>query len=128
MMKKILILFLFSVSLCALFFPELIVTHKVSPLLLGDYNLEYVGSFTLTSFFYQGGIQLWNYFGQMPFLFFYTTLGMFKLPNVLTALVYYCLSPFTDHPAQFFHQVFLSVDVLVCRYCFLYGSVGFICF
>jgi len=101
---------------CALIFPETFLLGKSSFFSWSDYLVDYQSTFALTGFFYQGGIQLWDFFGQMPHVFFWLTHGMFRLPNVLTAAVYILLSPFTDNSAQFFNQVFAIVYIgsLLC--------------
>jgi hypothetical protein len=105
-------IFLATLFIFTLCFPEIILTKKVSFVQLGDYFIDYVMASLTTNFLYQGGIQLWDYFGQMPLAYYYTTLGLFKLPGILTAGVYYVLSPFADNSGQFFHQVFSLVYVL----------------
>ncbi len=101
---------------CAMVFPETFLLGKSSFASWSDYLVDYQSTFALTGFFYQGGIQLWDFFGQMPHVFFWMTHGMFRLPNVLTAIVYVLLSPFSDNSALFFNQVFAVVYIgsLLC--------------
>ncbi len=97
---------------CAVIFPEIILKHEISFVTFNDYTVDYTTTFALTTFFYQGGIQLWDFFGQMPHTFLMTTLGMFQLPGILTALSFVLLSPFADNSAQCFHAVFSVVYIL----------------
>jgi len=92
-----------------LIFPEISFHRGISFLMWGDCLLDFFSTFTLTGFFYQGGIQLWDFFGQLPHTFFWVTHGMFRIPNVLSALVYVLLSPFADNSARFFDSVFSIV-------------------
>lgn len=99
---------LFSASVCATIaaYPEVFITFRTGFILWSDYNLEYSLGFILTNFFYQGGLQLWDYFGQMPMAYTYATYGLFKFQNVITALIYFILAPFSEHSAQLYHHVF----------------------
>ena len=67
----IFILFAAAVLITLAVYPEVFFTSHTSFVLWSDYAVEYQLTFTLTSFFYQGGLQLWNYFGQMPFFHTY---------------------------------------------------------
>jgi len=100
----------------ALIFPEIFLHRGISFFSWDDYLIDYQSTFALTGFFYQGGIQLWDFFGQLPHAYFWLTHGMFRLPNVLTAIVYVILSPFVDNSAQFFDRVFsiVYVGTLLC--------------
>jgi len=101
---------------CALIFPDTFLLGKSSFFTWSDYLVDYQATFVLSGFFYQGGVQLWDFFGQLPHVFFWVTHGMFRLPDVLTAIVYVLLSPFADNSAQFFNQVFAFVYIgtLLC--------------
>jgi len=101
---------------CALIFPETVLQGKDSFSIWSDYLIDFQSTFVMTGFFYQGGVQLWDFFGQLPHVYFWMTHGMFRLPNVLTALVYVLLSPFADHSGKFFNQVFAIVYIgtLLC--------------
>ena len=103
----VLILFAVSVLVSMIVYPEVYVLFNTGFILWSDDNLEYSLSFILTNFFYQGGLQLWDYFGQMPMTFVYATYGLFKFQNVIAALLYYALSPFSGDSAQLFHQAFV---------------------
>ncbi len=92
-----------------LIFPEVCLNNAVSFLTWGDYLIDYHSTFALTGFFYQGGLQLWDFFGQLPHMFYFVTHGMFQVPAILTAAVYIVGSPFADHSARFFYQVFAFV-------------------
>ncbi len=101
---------------CALLFPETFLQGKSSFTVWSDYLIDYQSTFALTGFFYQGGLQLWDFFGQLPHVYFWVTHGMFRLPNVLTALVYVLFSPFAHNSAVFFNRVFALVYIgsLLC--------------
>ena len=113
-MKKVLrsnfatvfIMFLAAALLTVAVYPEVFITFKTSFMLWNDYCVEYPPVFVLTNFFYQGGIQLWDFFGQMPYFHTFATLGLFKFPNVVTALSFYLLEPFCGNSSQLFHHVF----------------------
>lgn len=102
----VLILFAVSILISMIVYPEVYVSFNTGFILWSDYNLEYSLSFILTNFFYQGGIQLWDYFGQMPMTFVHATYGLFKFQNVVATLLYCALSPFSGDSAQLFHQAF----------------------
>ena len=108
---------------CALIFPEVILQHTTSFLTWGDYLVDYESTFVLTGFFYQGGIELWDFFGQLPHAFFWMTLGMFKLPNLLCSIAYVLLSPFSDIPPYFSIRYFPSSTLV--PYCASGPSVFF---
>ena len=75
------ILFFAAALITVLVYPEVFVYFKTSFVLWQDYCIEYPLTFILTNFFYQGGLQLWDFFGQMPLTYDYATYGLFKLPN-----------------------------------------------
>ncbi len=77
-----------------------------------DFYIDFLGSFLLTNFIYQGNVQLWDNFDQMPHAYFCLTYGVYKLPNALTAITYALLSPFSDDPAKLFTHVFAAVHFL----------------
>lgn len=106
MLGTVLMLFAASVLISVVAYPEVFITFRTGFILWSDYNLEYSLGFMLTNFLYQGGIQLWDYYGQMPMTYIYATYGLFKFQNVVTALMYYGLAPFSDNSAQLFHHVF----------------------
>jgi len=87
-------------------YPEIFLSFKTSFTSWNDICVEYPPVFALTSFFYQGGLQLWDFFAQMPYFHSYDTLGLFKFPNVVSAVTYYLLNPFTSDSARLFHHVF----------------------
>ncbi|MBI4309225.1 MAG: YfhO family protein [Candidatus Omnitrophica bacterium] len=95
--------------LAVFIFPEVFLNPSTSFIWWHDYLVAYHTTFVLTGFLYQGGIQLWDFFGQMPHMYLWITHGMFHLPGMLTALVYWLLSPFTQNSAEFFHNVFSFV-------------------
>ena len=45
-------------------------------------------------------------FGQMPLTYVYATYGLFKLPNVMSAVAYWFFSPLSQDSSQFFYHVF----------------------
>lgn len=98
--------FISSVVVSFLAYPEIFLTFQTSFMLFDDYLLEYFNTAIIASFMAQGGIQLWDHFGQMPFAYLFTTLGTFKFPNVVSACVFYALSPLSDHTGALFHHVF----------------------
>jgi hypothetical protein len=108
----ILLLFTASAVLSLIVYPEVYVFMRTSFILWSDYNLEYSLNFILTNFFYQGGLQLWDYYGQMPMTFVYGTYGLCKFQNVVAALLYYVFSPFSGDSAQFFHNAFAWGNLL----------------
>ena len=105
-------LFLAAVGVSAIVYPEVFISFKTSFALWNDYCIEYPLTFVLTNFFYQGGIQLWNHYGQLPFFHTYVAYGLFKFPNVLTAIVYCLMAPFCEDSSRLFHQVFTWVNLM----------------
>lgn len=106
--------------LLALFFPTLLITRKVSFIYMQDYLNDYKAVHLLIQFFYQKGIQLWDFFSQMPHAYFFATFGTFKVANLLTALTYVGTSGFFYDQAKFLHDVFAWVYVpvlLILRAC-----------
>ena len=97
--------------LAVVIYPEIFLQRGISFANWDDYLIDYQSTFMITGFFYQGGIQLWDYFGQVPHAFLWVTHGMFRLPNLLTSAAYILLSPFTDNSAQFFDRVFSIVYI-----------------
>ena len=105
-LTKVFVLFLGAALISVAVYPEIFVAFKASFVLWSDYCVEYPLTFILTTFLYQGDIQLWNFFGQMPFCHTYAVMGLFKLPNVITAIAFYFLAPFSRDSGQLFHHVF----------------------
>jgi hypothetical protein len=106
-----LMLFLASALLSVVIYPEVFVYFKTSFVLWQDYCVEYPLTFVLTNFFYQGGLQLWDFFGQMPLTYVYATFGLFKLPNLISAIAYYLCHPFVHNSSQLFHHVFTLANL-----------------
>ena len=104
--KPVFLLCLLAILLSVCVYPEVFLKPNISFLWWNDYLVDYHTTFVLTGFLYQGGIQLWDFFGQMPHMYLWVTHGMFKLPNILTALVYWVVSPFSQNSAVCFHHVF----------------------
>jgi len=103
----VLILFLAAVALSVIAYPELFLYFKTSVIVWPDYDVEYAPVFALTSFFYQGGIQLWDFFSQMPYVYAFTALGILKFPSLVTAGLYWVLHPFSHNSAALFYHVFI---------------------
>ena len=55
------ILFFAAALISVLVYPEVFVNFKTSFVLWQDYCVEYPLTFVLTNFFYQGGVQLWDF-------------------------------------------------------------------
>ncbi len=102
-----LVLFAAAVLVSIAVYPEVFISSKMSVVIWSDYCVEYAPTFILTTFLYQGGLQLWDFFAQMPYFHTYAVLGLFKFPNVVTAISYYLLAPFTEDSSHLFHQVFI---------------------
>jgi hypothetical protein len=100
------VLFFVSALLSSLIYSEVFFTFKTSFILWYDYVVEYFMTFILTTYFYQGGIQLWDVYGQMPMDFNFVTMGMFKFQNIVTAILFYIFAPFADHTGEMYHRVF----------------------
>ena len=114
-------LFLVAALLLTAVYPEIFITFKTSFILWSDYCIDYPLTFVLTNFFYQGGIQLWDFFGQMPYFHTYAVFGLFKFPNVMTAMVYYALAPFSEDSGRLFHHVFAWVNLMTLLFIRLAG-------
>lgn len=108
----VLVLFVAAVLISVAVYPEIFITFKISFVLWSDYLIEYPLTFILTNFFYQGGLQLWDFFGQMPFFHTYAVFGLFKFPNVVTAIAYHVLAPFADDSSRLFFHVFAWVNLM----------------
>lgn len=108
----ILVLFLIAAAVSVMIYPELFLKFKISPVLWSDYCVEYPLNFILTTFFYQGGLQLWNMFGQMPYYHTYAVEGLFKFPNVVTSIAYYLTAPFLGYTSQLFEHLFIWVNLM----------------
>ena len=106
--KDILICFSISILLVLLCFPEFLIPPKIAYALNG----EYVGAYIMTNWLYHGGLQLWDRYDQMSFAYFILTNGMIKIFQVLTAIVYWCISPFVCDQAKAFHHTFSIVYLL----------------
>jgi len=105
-------LFLTAAIIFVIAYPELFITFKTSFALWPDVCFDYPLAFVLTNFFYQGGLQLWNFYGQMPFFHTYAVLGLFKFPNVMAAITYYLLAPFSGDSGRLFHHVFAWANLM----------------
>jgi hypothetical protein len=108
----VIVLFLIAALIFVAVYPEIFITFKLSLTMWDPYIIDYPLTFILTTFFYQGGIQLWDYFGQMPYFHTYAVFGLFKFPNVITAITYYILAPFTEDSSRLFSQVFVWADLM----------------
>jgi len=100
------VLFAAAALILVLVHPEIFITFNITFSSWNDICVEYPPTFALTTFLYQGGLQLWDYFAQMPYFHTYAALGVFKFPNVVTALAYYLLAPFSGDSSRLFHHVF----------------------
>jgi hypothetical protein len=103
-----LLAFCSAVLLAAIIFPEFLIDRHLE-FVRGSFYADYWGSFTLTNFFYQGGIQLWDPYDQIPMAYPYFILGIGKFFNVLVSLVYILFSPLTTFNADFFEQAYSGV-------------------
>ena len=102
----VLALFLIAVLAFVVIYPQVFIGFKMSFVLWNDYCIDYPLTFVLTNFFYQGGIQLWDYFGQMPYFHTLAVFGLFKFPNVVTAVTYYILAWFSEDSGRAFPSYF----------------------
>jgi len=105
-------LFAIAVLITVVVYPDTFVNFNVSFVRWDDYTIEYPLTFVLTNFFYQGGLQLWDYFGQMPLFHTYVVNGLFEFSNVVTAITYYVLAPFAGDSGRLFHHVFAWADLM----------------
>lgn len=116
------VLFLVAALVTVAVYPEIFITFKTSFVMWGEaLAIEYPLTFILTSFFYQGGIQLWDFFGQMPFFHTYAVFGLFKFPNLITAITYYILAPFSDDSGRLFHHVFAWANLMTLLFIRIVG-------
>jgi Bacterial membrane protein YfhO len=106
------VLFMIAAAVCVIVYPEIFITFKMSFELWDPYVIDYPLTFVLTNFIYQGGIQLWDFFGQMPYFHTYAVFGLFKFPNVVAAISYYLLAPFSQDSGRFFSQVFSWANMM----------------
>lgn len=121
-MKKILrsrsdltvVLLAFAVAslLTVVTYPEIFITFQISFLQWSDICCEYILNFVLLRSFYQGGVQLWDYFGQMPLTYTYATFGLFHFQNLVTSLLYIVAAPFFERSAELYHHVFAWANLL----------------
>ena len=105
----------------AVIFPEFLVFHN-QEMVLNSFWANYWGAFTLTNFMYQGGIQLWAVYDQLPMAYYALTAGLYKFFTLPVALVYFLFSGFTDHHAEFFHTVYMIVFFLTNLFLKVAGS------
>ena len=103
--------FLAAAVLSIVIFPEFFITPHLE-FCYNTFWTDYWGSFTLTNFFYQGGIQLWDPYDQLPLAYYCMTIGIFKFFNVMVAAIYVLFSQMSISQAEFFHQVFSGVFFL----------------
>lgn len=111
-MRKIGIIFVIAAAFTILTYPEVFFGFKTSFILWYDYVQEYFLTFILSSFFYHGGIQLWDMHGQMPMAYTYVTFGIFKFQNIVASLLFVLAAPLSDHTGQTFHQMFAWGNLL----------------
>jgi len=119
--RIILLIFCCASVLAAIIFPEYLITSRIefsSNICFGDYW----GAFSLTNFFYQGGIQLWDPYDQLPLSFYCLTVGIYKIFNVLVALVFILFSNLSSFQAEFFHHVYSVVFFLSNLFLKIVGS------
>lgn len=109
---NIAIAILVSCALGALLFPERFLLFNATFMDYTDSPLSYAGSFYVTNSMYHGGIQLWNRYDQMPMTFFNLNFSMYKISNILTALSYAIVSPFSKEPAHLFHSLFSWIFIV----------------
>ena len=101
----ILIVFIAAALLAAIVFPEFLVLRNIE-FSLNNFFVDYWGAFTLTNFFYQGGIQLWDAYDQIPLCYYYLTLGVFKIFTIPVALIFILFSHLSSFQAEFFQHVY----------------------
>ncbi|MBL8012722.1 MAG: hypothetical protein JNN05_02630, partial [Candidatus Omnitrophica bacterium] len=78
-----------------------------------DTEIPYQNTFMLISFFYHGGLQLWDRYDQMNIAFYHLTSGVFTVSNVLQSVLYIILSPFATHQGQLLHIIHTSGFFLI---------------
>jgi hypothetical protein len=103
--------FVLAGILAAVIFPEFMVLRHME-FIRGTFYADYWGSFTLTNFFYQGGMQLWDVYDQIPMAYYYLTLGVGKFCNCLVALTYILLYPLNTFHAELFEETFSAMFFL----------------
>ena len=109
--KDIVIAGIVSYALGAILFPERFIQFNATFVDYTDSMLSYAGAFYITNALLHGGVQLFDRFDQMPMTFFHLNFAMYKITNVLTALVYALCLPFVKWPAQFFHFLFSFIFI-----------------
>lgn len=82
-----------------------------------DTEIPYEDTYMLISFFYHGGLQLWDRFDQMNIAFYHLTSGVFTVSNILQAIIYIILAPFVSHQGQLLHIIhttgFFLINALI---------------
>lgn len=94
-----------SVIVMAVIYPDLLIYRSLSFNNFHDQAIPFHNSFTLISHYYHGGIQLWNQYDQMSYIFGHLGSGFYQLANIITALAYILLSPFFYYEAELFHSI-----------------------
>ncbi|MFA5260981.1 MAG: YfhO family protein [Candidatus Omnitrophota bacterium] len=106
-----------SLLVLAVTFPELMVYRNRSFMFQHDMGIPFENVFTLVSHYFHGGIQLWDRYDQMSYVYSHLSSGLYTLANLFTAGCYILLSPLFRYPAQAFHSVhaicFYGVTVLI---------------
>ncbi|MFA5088560.1 MAG: hypothetical protein WC552_05950, partial [Candidatus Omnitrophota bacterium] len=99
----ILLASLVSYGLMAFIHPDWLVRNQMSFLWQHDTEIPYQNTFTLISFYQQGGIQLWNRYDQMSYVFAHLTTGLYTLTHIFLAFIYILFSPLIKYPGEAFH-------------------------
>lgn len=120
--RHIALAFVAAVFISVAVYPEIFLAFKTSFLRFNDYALEYMHTALIVSFISQGGIQLWDQFGQVPFSHLFSTMGTFKFPNVLDAVAFWVLSPLSPHTGELFHHVFAWIHLFTLLFLRTFGT------
>ena len=114
--RDISMVFLLSLIVFSISFPEFHIFPSVC-LYEQYFNQGYTSAAIAANQFYNGGIQLWDRYDQMPYAYYTLTIGFYKIFEVLTTIVYACLSPLMWDQAKAFHHIYSIV--FVCTNLFL---------
>ena len=120
-LKDVFIIFAISFVIFSISFPSYGIEPQLAMFRL-NFSEGYTSAQIVVNQFYQGGIQLWARHDQMPYAYYTLTFGIYKIFEVITAIVYACCSPFIWDEAKGFHHIYSFVLMFVSLFLKVAGS------
>ncbi len=98
--------FLITMGILVILYPDQFIHCSRRFMMSHDTELHEENLFTLVSYFFQGGVQLYDRFDGISNIYNMMTAGLYSVLDMLLAGIYLVISPFCDHSGQLLHNVY----------------------